>query len=427
MVAKISKGSSLHGALSYNEEKVKEGQAKVLFSNRVMLNRDGSSNMYLTNLSFAPYLNANLNTEKPVLHISINPHPDDKVSDEMYCEIAQTYMQKMGYGEQPYIVYKHEDLDRKHIHIVSVNVDENGKKIDDSNNFYQSKKITRELEKTYNLHSADKKKQSEELPQPKRVDYQSGNIKKQIANTIKALIKSYRFQSVNEYRALLSLYGISVEEIKGEKNDRKYNGLVYSALDANGEKVGNPIKASAIGKSVGYNALQSRLEYSAKYMKEHKVFASPKVVLKSAIENYTDKQNFLNDLKKNGMSVLFRENVEGRIYGATFIDYQSKYVFNGSKMGKEFSANVFNELFKNGPQTEQQTVLDQTSGSDRDSSWQDNFVKNTAYENNWEEDSTIIPSLLEQHGTDYEAEAFAKRKEAEYKRRKQNTQKLFKR
>ena len=145
MVAKISKGSSLHGALSYNEEKVKEQQAKVLFSNRVMLNRDGSSNMYLTNQSFAPYLNANQNTEKPILHISLNPHPDDNVSDDMYSEIAQTYMQKMGFGDQPYIVYKHEDLDRKHIHIVSGNINERGKKIDDSNNFYQSKKITCEL------------------------------------------------------------------------------------------------------------------------------------------------------------------------------------------------------------------------------------------------------------------------------------------
>lgn len=418
MVSKISKGGSLHGALSYNEEKVKEQQAKVLFSNRVMLNRDGSSNMYLTNLSFAPYLNANLNTEKPVLHISINPHPDDEVTDNMYSEIAQTYMEKMGYGNQPYIVYKHEDLDRKHIHIVSVNVDENGRKIDDSNNFYQSKKITRELEKTYNLHTAEKKKQSEDLPQLKRVDYQSGDIKKQIGNTTKALIKSYRFQSVNEYRALLSLYGITVEEVKGEMSNKKYNGLVYSALDTNGEKVGNPIKASAIGKSVGYDVLQSRLAYSAKYMKEHRVFNSPKVIIQSAIDNYTNRQNFQNDLARNGISAVFRENTEGRIYGATFIDHQSRCVFNGSKMGKEFSANVFNELFKDEPHIKQQIVPDQTSIPDKDFAWQGNFVENAEHKNNWEEDSTIIPSLLEQHGTDYEAEAFAKQKEVEDKKRK---------
>ncbi|MBK5720199.1 relaxase/mobilization nuclease domain-containing protein [Dysgonomonas sp. Marseille-P4677] len=418
MVAKISKGNSLHGALSYNEEKVKEQQAKVIFSNHVMLNRDGSSNMYLASLSFAPYLDANKNTEKVISHISLNSHPDDIVSDEMYSDIAQTYMQKLGYGNQPYIVYKHEDLDRKHIHIVTVNIDENGKKIDDSFEKRRSKDITNELEKTYNLHHADKKKQSEDLPQLRRVDYQSGNVKKQIANTTKALIKSYRFQSVNEYRALLSLYGISVEEVKGEKNGRKYSGLVYSALDNKGEKVGNPIKASAIGKSVGYDALLSRLEYSAKYMKEHKVFKSPKAIIQSAIDNYTNRQGFLNTLAQNRISTVFRENQEGRIYGATFIDYQSKCVFNGSKMGKEFSANIFNELFKDEPQTKQQIVPDPINSSDKDASWQDDSIEKTEYENNWEEDYTIIPSLLEQHGTDYEAEAFAKRKEMEDKKRR---------
>lgn len=418
MVAKISKGSSLHGALSYNEEKVKEEKAKVIFSNQVMLNRDGSSNIHLANLSFTPYLNANKNTEKVISHISLNPHPEDEVSDEMYSEIAQTYMQKLGYGNQPYIVYKHEDLDRKHIHIVTVNIDENGKKIDDSFEKRRSKDITNELEKAYHLHPADKKKQSEELLQPKRVDYQLGDIKKQIASITKALIKSYRFQSVNEYRALLSLYGVTMEEVKGEINSKKYNGLVYSALDSKGEKVGKPIKASAIGKSVGYEAMQSRLNYSIKYMKEHKVFNSPKVVIQSAIDNYSDRKSLLNDLSKNGLSIVFRENKEGRIYGATFIDHQSRCVFNGSKMGEEFSTNVFNGLFKDESQTKQQVIPNSIYFSDKDATWQDNFSEKIEYENNWEEDSTIIPSLLELHGTDYEAEAFSKRKEAEDKKRR---------
>lgn len=413
MVAKISKGSSLHGALSYNEEKVKAGEAKVLCSNRVMLNRDGSSNMYLTNQSFAPYLHANLNTEKPVLHISINPHPDDEVSDNMYSEIAQIYMQKMGFGDQPYIVYKHEDLDRRHIHIVTVNVDETGKKIDDSNNFYLSKKTTRELEKTYNLHTAEKKKQTEGLLQPKQVDYLSGYLKKQISNTTKALIKSYRFQSVNEYRALLSLFGLTVEEVKGELKGKAYNGLVYSAIDNKGEKVGNPIKASAIGKSVGYDALQSRFEYSKRYMKDNKILESPRLIVSSAIDNYSNKQDFMHDLSKNGMNVIFRENAEGRIYGATFIDNQNKFVFNGSKMGKEFSANIFNELFKNDTHTQNQFEKSVNNNSIKEPNQQ-----SLEYDEKWEESSSVSLALLEQHGTDYGAEAFAREKEIEEKKRR---------
>ena len=196
--------------------------------------------------------------------------------------------------------------------------------------------------------------------------------------------------------------------------------MVYSAIDKKNEKVGNPIKASVIGKSVGYDALQNRLEYSAKYMKEHKVFESPKLVVGSAISNYVNKQTFPNDLAKNNMNVVFRENTEGRIYGATFIDHQSRCVFNGSKMGKEFSANIFNELFKDDTTNKHQLVVNLGDNTDKGSTADkpiDNFTENTEYDNK-QETSDIELALLEQHGTDYVEEAFTRRMKIEEKRRK---------
>ncbi|NDV80257.1 relaxase/mobilization nuclease domain-containing protein [Dysgonomonas sp. 511] len=151
-------------------------------------------------------------------------------------------------------VYKHEDIDRKHIHIVSIRVDEMGKKINDSFEKKRSDNIRKELEKKYNLLSAEKQRQSYNLPH-KRVDYRAGDVKKQVSNVAKAVMKSYNFQSLNEYRAVLSLYGVTVEEVKGEVRGKAYNGLVYSALDKKGEKVGSPFKASLIGRIVGYDVL----------------------------------------------------------------------------------------------------------------------------------------------------------------------------
>ena len=43
--------------------------------------------------------------------------------------------------------------------------------------------------------------------------------------------------------------------------------------------------------------------------------------------------------------MVFRQNDSGRIYGVTFIDHDSRVVLNGSRLGKEYSANVFNERF----------------------------------------------------------------------------------
>ncbi len=111
MVAKISHGASLYGALNYNHEKVERGTAEILSGNRMISDRLGlpSEDMRLALLSFENYLLANRNTEKPVLHIALSPAPEDKLDDKQLAELAQMYMQKMGYGKQPYITYKHGD------------------------------------------------------------------------------------------------------------------------------------------------------------------------------------------------------------------------------------------------------------------------------------------------------------------------------
>jgi len=344
MVAKISVGSSLFGALAYNQNKVDEEQGKVLLSNRMFESEDGNFSIRRCMECFDMHLPADLKTEKPIIHISLNPHPDDVLSDNQLADIAKEYMDKLGYGDQPFLVYKHEDIARHHIHIVSIRVDDAGKKINDKFEHIRSKEITRELEKKYGLHPAEKK-QAAECPELKKVDYQAGDVKHQLSNTVKALASSYRFQSFTEYKALLSIYNVQAEEVKGEINGKPYNGIVYSATNDKGEKQGNPFKSSSLGKSVGYEAIQRRIQKSEKdiqdkHLKEH-IRRTVGAVMKSA----RNREQLVTDLKAKGIDVLFRQNDAGRIYGMTFIDHESRTVLNGSRLGKEFSANVFNDLF----------------------------------------------------------------------------------
>jgi len=58
------------------------------------------------------------------------------------------------------------------------------------------------------------------------------------------------------------------------------------------------------------------------------------------------KEAFTELLRERGIDTVFRTNDEGRIYGVTFIDHNNKEVYNGSRLGKEFSANVFEKLFR---------------------------------------------------------------------------------
>ena len=203
MVAKINYGSSLYGALAYNGEKVNEGIAKILETNKVFSPADGTHDISACMQDFMAYMPSHVLTKKPVIHISLNPHPDDKLTDEQFSAIAREYIEKMGYANQPFIVYKHEDIDRHHLHIVTLAVDERGKKINDGNNFYKSKHITREMEQRYGLHPADKK-QFKEAFRLQKVCLEEGNLKKQLASVTKPAVKFYHCPSFKEYRALLS-------------------------------------------------------------------------------------------------------------------------------------------------------------------------------------------------------------------------------
>ena len=343
MIAKINIGNSLFGALAYNQHKIDQKKGKVLFTNKILENPDGKFDIHKCIEYFNNHIPEGIRTKKNVIHISLNPDPKDNLSDEQLLQIAQEYLENLGYGQQPYMIFKHEDIDRHHLHIVSTRTDENGKKVNDKFEYYRSQKITRELEEKYNLHPATKK-QITERPEIKKVDYKAGDVKQQLSSTVKALINSYKFQSFTEYRALLSLYNIRVEEIKGEANGKTYNGIIYFATDDKGNKKGNPIKSSRLGKTTGYEAIQRKTAKYTKAIKDKKLKEPTRDIITEVLNTRPRKQ-FEKVLKKKGIDVLFRQNGKDRIYGVTFIDHNNRIVLNGSRLGKEFSANAFEERF----------------------------------------------------------------------------------
>lgn len=348
MVAKISHGTSLYGALTYNHEKIEKGTAEILSGNRMISDRLGlpSEEMRLALLSFENYLLANRNTEKPVLHISLSPAPEDKLSDEQLAELAQKYMQKMGYGDQPYIAYKHGDTHNTHLHIVSVCVDEEGRKINDSFEHRRSMTACRELEIDFGLRNGADMEERNLKAELQKVDISQGDVRHQIGNTLKAVLESYRFQTFGEYSALLSILNIEAKQVRGEFKGEPYIGIIYSATDDNGKVISLPFKSSRFGKRFGNERLEKRMLSHTKDFKDGKWTPAIQSKVTYAIQHARSREELTGLLRKDRIDVVFRENEQGRIYGVTFIDHNRREVFNGSRMGKEFSANVFNELFK---------------------------------------------------------------------------------
>ena len=352
MVAKISIGSSLYGALCYNGEKVNKENGRILGSNKIIIPVDGKADIGQMAENFRLFMPKMGKTKKPVLHISLNPHPDDRLSDQDFEILAREYLDKLGFGEQPYVIYKHEDIDRHHIHIVTVNVNEEGKRLNQDFLYRRSKKITTELEEKYNLHKAQREKISPDTPITK-ID-PNGDIKRQVANTVKMVGMRYKFQSMGEYNAILGLYNVRCDTADGRVNGREYHGLVYFATDDNGNTIATPLKASRLGKFASRTAIDGRFERA----KEKIDVAPTKRKVADVLGQSSGKDDFVAKLKERNIDVVFRYTDEGRIYGVTFVDHDTMTALNGSRLGKEFSANALNARFSQQQQpTEQASII----------------------------------------------------------------------
>lgn len=354
MVAKISLGNSLYGAIVYNGEKINKENGRLLDTNKIYNDGSGHIDIKRAFADFMQWMPTTTKTERPMVHISLNPHPDDVLSDAQLSAIAREYMEKMGFGDMPYMVYKHTDINRHHMHIVALRVKTDGTCISDKNNFYRSKEITRELEKKYGLKTAEREKVTPDTPLLK-ID-PSGDLKKQVAAVVKIIGMRYKFQTIGEYNAVLNLFNVKCENTDGRVNGREYHGLIYFALDDNGNVIASPFKASRLGKFARRDAIDAKYERA----KEKIDIAPTKQTIAEALSHCHGKDDFISRLKEKNIDVLFRYTDDGRIYGATFIDHNTMTVLNGSRMGKAFSANALNARFNQSEnEVIQQSVVNQ--------------------------------------------------------------------
>ena len=293
-------------------------------------------------------------------NVSLNPAITDCLTDAQLTEIAREYMERMGFGDQPYYVFKHRDIDREHIHIVSVRIDEYGRKLDHNFERRRSVDALQSIERRYGLRPAVKGDEQREFDTARRVEYGRDNLKQQMKSAVRLLAEQYRFGSITEYRTLLNLYNVDLEERKGEANGKRWNGIVYTATDEQGKWVGTPIKSSALTPKGGYKFLQKQIARNDADIKSEQIKGPIRATVARAMHRAWTQDEFVRLLKADGIDAVLRENKDGRITGATFVNHRTKIVLNGSRLGKSYSANVFQELFNN-PRADRASLLPKLS------------------------------------------------------------------
>lgn len=362
MRPQITFPSDLKRALNYHEKKVQNGNARLIHSHS-FFKLPSELNFHDKMERFNNLMALNERAETKLIHISLNFHPSekDRLTEEFYIHLADEYMNKIGFGNQPYLVYRHEDAGHPHIHVLSTLIKDDGKRIP---THYIAKNLSepvrKEMEKQYGFIPADKKEQLRQEERqlavtPQKAQAGKSATMRSITNVLDHVINQYKYTSLNELNAVLKLYNVKAD--RGAENGRIYKnkGLTYVVLDEDGKSLTKPIKASSFHS-------KPTLEYIESKFKDNEQKRQPdKKHLRTAIDwAVQSAPRTLGDLakllQKDRINLVIRSNDQGRIYGMTYISHERKAVFNGSELGKEYSAKRMLERLG---MDEQQTQKDQ--------------------------------------------------------------------
>lgn len=329
--------------LNYNENKVKEGTAKCILENS--FGRPVEKMTFNQKLNgFEAFMRMNKRAKVKAIHISLNFHPDEKLNEQKLKDIAADYMDKIGFENQPYLVYQHYDAGHPHIHVVTTNIQLDGSRILLYNiGRNQSTKARLELEKKYNLVKAEGRQLKTNIEEIRRVAYGKTETRRSISNIVGKVVQSYYFTSLPEFNAVLRQFNIVADRGTEDSRVFKHRGLQYRILGKDGNKIGVPIKASLIANKPTIARLEKLYAGNERLRLPHKIRIAECIDSAFGRSRTLTKAAFIDILRKQDIYVVFRENETGRIYGITFVDNQTKAVFNGSDLGKPYAAKALTE------------------------------------------------------------------------------------
>jgi hypothetical protein len=351
MVAKIVSGKSIRGLLNYNENKVTAGSAQLIMASLFAKEADRLS--FSDKLHrFGHLTNMNSRVKTNSVHIMLNFDVSERPDHLKLQQITAAYMEKIGFGDQPYLVYKHEDAAHPHIHIVTTNIREDGARI----NLHDigkrlSEPARKELEKEFGLIKAEGKELKDAIAiKPVNIEkavYGKTPTKRAITNVVTAVTGTYMYTSLAELNAVLKQFNVMADRGKEETQMFQKKGLIYSILDEKGNKIGIPFKASSLNGKPTLTNLESKFIQNEEKRKPYK--DGLKASIDKTLTSYREitRETFVKELAILQINVVFRQNEQGFTFGVTFVDNQNKTVFNGSDLGKAYSAKALIEKFGN--------------------------------------------------------------------------------
>lgn len=386
MIAKISTGNNAFGMVRYNHEKTKGEEKGTLLGVNNIVNT--SFNTIVKTLN--DYNNGSENVSKPCIHISLNFHKKDILSDEKIHEIAKDYMTEMGYNEQPYAVYRHFDKEHPHVHIVSSQVNFDKKKINDSYIYYRSQALTRQLEEKYNITKAVGENAGINKGQNlQNVIYEHLEFGKHSLTAImkRAIEDVLEKKPTTEKQFEYLLSDFQIKRLISYEEDQTPKGHFFDlrpiellGLKEENIQYSKGIYGSDLDPNYSYQAIlaQIHLNNLSKEALQKNVMGIVYSVINPIITRYENSvleqdfeikreklTDFITSLKKKGIHLEIKRTQTGddpnSIYGILFKDIKSNHVYSASEIKlktKEFLKYINDDLKSLSPEQTKQLVSD---------------------------------------------------------------------
>lgn len=186
----------------------------------------------------------NSRTLKKTMHVKMRIAPEDKgkLSNQDWIDIAEKYANKIGFQNNAYAIYIHEEnTDKEHIHIISSRIRDNNTAVSNSFTHYKNLDFSRQIEVEYNLRKVERKlekmKQQEVF---KSTDTRVLHLKKEIEEAIEMS------DDLDDFIFYLNQKGVKVKRGRG-----------ISFIDKDGVK----FKGSQISRNLSLKKIEQTFQY----------------------------------------------------------------------------------------------------------------------------------------------------------------------
>lgn len=263
MIAKQAIGKSFGGALNYNLKKVYssdiKNKAELLATNFLSLDHSEIKK----ELEIMKALNPNL--KRNTYHTSLNFSVDEKISNTKMEAIAKEYMEKMGFDNNPYFIFRHNDAEHPHCHILALRNRFNGTVVSDSNNYAKSEVIVRELENKYGLTKVNASKLSfNKSPNKDELEmiHRTGRVSDKMLMQEKVANALSSSKNIKEFINQLEKSGIN--PLFNQASTGLVSGITFISqkFKARGQALGNQFKWGNISNKINYEQTRDSKEIS---------------------------------------------------------------------------------------------------------------------------------------------------------------------